>query len=140
MIYSFVSDLIEEWYNMELENYFFEWKNKKDTTTYEVDKYFIKKLGFQPYHVFWTDISEWIKDWSWNPDKYIQKKLKKIFVPRYWYTFNDYDLKNYQLLRIDSESDISSTRVRNYIKNNEKINNLVSENIERYIVENMLYK
>lgn len=140
LIKIFVEELNEKWFNIELDNHFFEWKNNSDTTTYEVDKYFINKLGFEPYHIFWTDISEWIKDWSGNPDKYIQKRLKKIFVPRFGYVFNDYDLENYELLKIDYESNISSTIVRNNIKENKKIDNLVNKNIEKYIIEHKLYK
>ncbi len=140
LINIFVSELKNDWFNIELDNYFLKWKNKTDTTTYEVDKYFINKLWLQPFHVFWTDVSWWIKDWSWNPDKYIQKKMKKIFIPRLWEKFNDFDLENYELLKTDSQSDISSTKVRNNIKNNNKISELVSQNIQEYIIQNNLYK
>lgn len=140
MIEIFVNELNKNWYNIELDDYFLEWKNNSDTTTYEVDKYFINKLGFQPYHIFWTDISEWISNWSGNPDKYIQKKLKKIFVPRKWYIFDNYDLENYELLEIDSESSISSTKVKNNIQNTQNISKLVNINIEEYINKNNLYK
>ncbi len=140
LINIFIKELKEEWYNIELDTYFLEWKNKTDTTTCEVDKYFLKKLWFQPYHIFWTDVSSEIKKWSWNPDKYIQKKLKKIFIPRLWEVFNDFDLENYELLKIDTESDISSTKVRNNIKKNKSISKLVSKNILKYIIKHNLYK
>jgi len=84
LINIFVKEAINLWYNIELENHFLNWENNSDTTTYQVDKYFTNKLWIQPYHIFWVDVSSWINTWSWNPDKYIQKKLKKIFVPRKW--------------------------------------------------------
>jgi len=136
----FINELKNDWYNIELDTFFLEWKNKTDTTTYEVDKYFTNKLWFQPYHIFWTDISWEIKKWSWNPDKYIQRKLKKIFIPRLGYKFNDFDLKNYELLKIDYPSSISSTEVRNNIKKWKKITKLVSKNILKYIIKHKLYK
>ena len=139
LINIFISELKQDWYNVVLDNYFLKWKNKSDTTTYEVDKYFISKLDSQPYHIFWTDISEWIKNWSWNPNKYIQKKLRKIFIPRKWYQFNSYDLENYQLIDIDFESDISSTQIKEKINKKNKIDNLVTDNVKKYIINNNLY-
>lgn len=140
LIHIFIGDLISEWYNIEFDDYFLLWKNKSDTTTYEVDKYFIKKLGFPPHHIFWTDICYSIKDWTWNPNKYVQKRLKKIFVPRKWFIFNDYDLENYKLLNINYESNISSTNIRENVKKWVDISWLVSENIKEYIINNNLYK
>jgi len=139
LINIFLRELKQDWYDVVLDNYFLKWKNKSDTTTYEVDKYFISKLGNQPYHIFWTDISEWIKNWSWNPNKYIQKKLKKIFIPRKWYTFNHYDLENYQLINVDFESNISSTQIKEKISKKNKIDNLVTYNVKKYIINNNLY-
>ena len=139
LIEIFINELKISWYNIEIERFFLEWKNKSDTTTYEVDKYFIEKLETQPWHVFWTDISSWIRDWSWNPDKYIQKKLKKLFIPRKWCNFDNYDLENYQLLKIDSESDISSTEIKENINKKLKIDKLVMKKIEEYIKNNNLY-
>lgn len=139
LIKIFINELNLKWYNIEVETYFLKWKNNSDTTTYEVDKYFIKKLGFQPLHIFWTDISSWIKNWSWNPNKYIQKNLKKIFIPRKWYIFNDLDLENYKLIETSSQSDISSTKTKENINKKLKINKLVTEKIENYIRNNNLY-
>ncbi|MFK7780124.1 MAG: adenylyltransferase/cytidyltransferase family protein [Candidatus Gracilibacteria bacterium] len=140
LINIFIKELNQKGYNIELNNHFFEGKNDSDTTTYEVDKYFINKLGFEPYHVFGTDISGGIKNWSGNPNKYVEKKVKKIFVPRGGSIFNDYDLENYELLNTDSQTDISSTKVRNNIANNKNINKFVSIEIKEYIIERNLYK
>ena len=139
LIEIFIDELKISWYNIEIERFFLEWKNKSNTTTYEVDKYFIEKLESQPWHVFWTDISSWIRDWTWNPDKYIQKKLKKIFIPRKWSNFDNFDLENYKLIKTDSESDISSTKIKENINKNLKIDKLVMKKIEEYIKNNNLY-
>jgi nicotinate (nicotinamide) nucleotide adenylyltransferase len=139
LIKIFINELNILWYNIEIENYFLEWKNNSDTTTYQVDKYFIKKLWKQPYHIFWTDISWEIEKWSWNPNKYIQKQLKKIFIPRKWYNFNKSNLENYKLIEVDSKSSISSTKVKENINNKEKIDKLVIKKIENYINKNNLY-
>ena len=139
LIEIFIDELKISWYNIEIERFFLEWKNKSNTTTYEVDKYFIEKLESQPWHVFWTDISSWIRDWTWNPDKYIQKKLKKIFIPRKWSNFDNFDLENYELVKTDIESDISSTKIKENLNKKLKIDKLVMKKIEEYIKSNNLY-
>ena len=116
------------------------WKNNSDTTTYEVDKYFIEKLIIQPWHIFWTDISSWIKNWSWNPDKYIQKELKKLFIHREWHDLDHFDLENYELIPTDRNVDVSSTEVKKNIKNSLKISKLLVKKIEEYIIKNNLYR
>lgn len=140
LIKIFINDLIIKWYNIELDSYFLEWKNNSDTTTYEVDQYFIKKYWFQAYHIFWTDISSWIKYWTWNPNKYIQKKLKKIFIPRSWYDFDDFDLENFKLLNADFSPNISSTLVKEFIRENQDFSPFLSEKIYNYVLKNWLYK
>jgi nicotinic acid mononucleotide adenylyltransferase len=139
LIQIFINILKQKWLNIELETYFIKWKNKADTTTYQVDKYFIQKLWFQPYHVFWTDISWEIKKWSWNPNKYIEKSLKKIFIPRKNYDFISDNLENYTILNTEKESDISSTKIKENINKKNKINKLVLREIEEYIKNNKLY-
>jgi len=139
LIEIFINEIKNNWLNVEIDKHFLEWKNNSDTTTYEVDKYFINKLKKQPYHIFWTDISWWIKDWSWNPNKYIQKKLRKIFIPRPWYIFEENDLENYTLINTNSCSEISSTKIKENINKNLKIDKLVMKKIEEYIKNNNLY-
>ena len=140
LINIFINNLKNEWLNVELENHFLKNKNNSDTTTYKVDKYFINKYKKQVYHIFWTDISWEIKKWSWNPNKYIQKKLKKIFITRKWYKFIPYWLENYILLKTKNISNISSTKVKETINKNQKIDKLVTKEIEEYIKNNNLYK
>jgi len=135
----FVDELKNKWYNIEIEDYFLKWKNNSDTTTYEVDKYFIKKLWFQPYHIFWTDILNWIENWSWNPNQYIERRLKKIFISRKWYIFNKKNLENYKLIDSVNQYDISSTETKENINKNLKIDTLVLKQIEDYINNNNLY-
>lgn len=140
MIDLFINILKNKWLNIEIDNYFFENKNNKETITRDVDLYFKNKFQFPIWHIFWTDISWQIKNWSWNPDKYIEKQLKKIFIPRKWYNFEKWELENYILINTDNIPEISSTKVRKNCKNNISNSNLVFQEIENYIKENNLYK
>jgi len=140
MVELFMSELKKIWYNVELDDYFLQWRNKKDTTTYEVDKYFINKLDIQPWHIFWTDISWCIRNWSWNPKKYIEKNLKKVFIPREWYIFENFDLENYILLDTNKTINISSTMVKEKTNREKDISKMVIKNIENYIIKNNLYQ
>ena len=138
LIYLFIQYLEKYWFNIEIDTQFL--KNKKsNTTTREVDKYFIHKLGFQPYHIFWTDVSHSIDKWSWNPGMYIQKKLKKIFVPREWYKFIKNDLENYILINTNKTSSISSTLAKENIKKVICNKNILMNNINDYIKKNNVY-
>ena len=49
-------------------------------------------------------------------------------------------INNYQYIILKRENNISSTSVREKIKNNEDTNNLISKDVEQYILENKLYK
>ena len=140
MIKLFTDELTSKWFNIEVDNYFLQNKNKSDTTTMEVDLYFKNKLWYQPWHIFWTDICGEIKNWTWNPDKYIEKQLKKIFIKRKWFEFNNQGLENYFLLNPKINTDISSSTVKKNIISNLPISNLVIEEIEKYIIKNNLFK
>lgn len=139
MIQIFINELIEKWFNIEIDNHFLENKNNWDTTTVKVDLYFKEKLWLSPWHIFWTDISNEIKNWTWNPNKYIEKELKKIFIKRPWYDFNNLNFENFILINPEKKLDISSTIVRKNKNLNIPISNLVIKEIEEYIIKNNLY-
>lgn len=140
MIEIFVNSLIKEGFLVELEDYFLKNKNNTDTTTMQVDIYFKEKLWINPWHIFGVDISGEIKNWSWNPNKYIEKKLKKIFIPRAKQEFKSEDLENYILINTKKQLDISSTQVRTQVFFNKDISKLVNKEIQEYIIKNNLYK
>ena len=49
-------------------------------------------------------------------------------------------LNNYQYIILKRDNTISSSIVRQRIKNNEKIDNLILKDVEQYILDNRLYK
>ncbi|MBF0224937.1 MAG: nicotinate (nicotinamide) nucleotide adenylyltransferase [Desulfobacterales bacterium] len=82
-------------------------------------------------------------DTKWKKPKILSNIVQFIIIPRQGFDINKYNgilskpphiiLKNVKTL------DISSTIVRNKIKNGEPINGLVPEKIEEFIVQNGLY-
>ncbi|MBO5398014.1 MAG: nicotinate-nicotinamide nucleotide adenylyltransferase [Clostridia bacterium] len=49
-------------------------------------------------------------------------------------------LKNYKYIVLNREDDISSSRVREKIKNNEDVSQFIYKDVEQYIFENKLYQ
>ena len=49
-------------------------------------------------------------------------------------------LKNYKYIVLNREDDISSSRVREKIKNNEDVSQFIYKDVEQYILENKLYQ
>lgn len=49
-------------------------------------------------------------------------------------------LKNYKYIVLNREDDISSSRVREKIKNNEDVSQFIYRDVEQYILENKLYQ
>jgi nicotinic acid mononucleotide adenylyltransferase len=48
----------------------------------QVKDYYKEILGFEPYFVFGTDVIPNMPTWKDNENQYIEKQLKKIFIPR----------------------------------------------------------
>jgi len=139
MIEMFVKDLQKAWLNVEVDDYFFSGKNGRDTTIMQVKDYYRDKLWFEPSFVFGTDVIDFMPDWKDNVNEYIEKKLSKIFIKR---PGSEYDLtwfENYEILETKL-IDISSTKVKEYLKENkEQVSELIIPNIRDYIIENNLY-
>ncbi len=140
MIELFYQKLLKMWLKVELCDYFLEWKNKNNTTTMSVNQYFNDNLWFIPWHIFWTDVAKDMPNWSGNTDWYIEQKLKKIFIPRPWYEFNNMWLDNYMFLDIAYMLEISSTMAREMIKNKQKTKDVLFPEIREYIDKNNLYQ
>ena len=144
LIELFFENLKNEWLNIELDTHFLEWKNNWYTNTVNVDEYFKDKLGYSPYHIFWIDVIPDIKYWSWNKDSYIERILKKIIIERPWYVINTRDIENFNLVEQVSENNISSSMVREEIKENKldlqkTLNRFLIPEIVEYILEKKLY-
>ncbi|MDP2091334.1 MAG: nicotinate-nicotinamide nucleotide adenylyltransferase [Candidatus Gracilibacteria bacterium] len=141
MIEVFLEKLKESGLNTELDMYFFEGKNNGKTTTLKEEKYFRDKLGLSPTFIYGTDVIENMHKWIGNSDKYIEQKLKKIFVNRPGYDFNPikYSIDNYILLDIPEIIDISSSIVREMIKNKQSVKDILDSEILKIIDDNNLY-
>jgi len=139
MIDLFHNDLNNSWLKVDVEEYFMNWKNWRDTTIMQVKDYYKEILWFEPWFIFWTDVINAMPKWKDNKDKYIEKKLKKIFIPRPWSKYNLDWFENYIVL--DSNLvDISSSQVKEeLIKNKNNVNELINKDIKEYINENNLY-
>lgn len=98
MIEMFVGYLQKSWLDVEVDKYFFNWNNGRDTTIMQVKDYYREILWFEPSFVFGTDVINAMPNWKDNTNQYIEKKLSKIFIKRPW---SEYDLTwfdNYQII------------------------------------------
>lgn len=137
MLQIFFTELKQRWLNVDFEDYFL--KNPWNTTTMEVEKYFSNKLWFNPHHIFGIDTIWSMPNWVWNTDRYIQDRLKKIFIKRRWFEVpTNLDMKNYEILDLGI-LEISSTTVREMIKNKMRVDHILTPNVEAYIKQNWLY-
>lgn len=133
IIYIFFEELLKKWLNVELETHFLEAKSWNFTNTIAVDKFFQEKLGFAPYHIFGSDVIEWMKNWSGNDNWYIEKQLKKLFVSRPGYELQLDNIENYILADIPDIMEISSTVVREMLSVRQDVSEIVTGWVSQYI-------
>jgi len=137
MLQIFFAELKQRWLNVDFEDYFL--KKSWNTTTMEVENYFTNKLWFFPYHIFGIDTISTMPNRVWNDEKYIENKLKKIFINRKWFLLpENIDMQNYQIFDLNI-LEISSTTVREMIKNKMRIDHILTPKVRNYIEENWLY-
>ncbi|MDD3793515.1 MAG: nicotinate-nicotinamide nucleotide adenylyltransferase [Candidatus Gracilibacteria bacterium] len=133
----FFEELKQRGLNVDFEKYFL--KNPGNTTTIQVEQYFSNKLGFQPYHIFGVDTISTMPNRIGNTDKYIENKLKKIFIKRKGFLVpENIDMQNYMMLDLEI-LEISSTTVREMIKNKMRVEHILTPKVKDYIEENGLY-
>jgi len=108
-------------------------KCSETTTTRDVDRYFQNELWFSPYHIFGSDVAQEMKNWLNNDDEYIEKTLKKLFIGRPGYDFIDDGLENYILADIPDLTEVSSTTVREMLKNKIAVDALLTPWVHSYI-------
>lgn len=127
--------------DIELDEHFLEWKNGGNTTTSQEEKYFREKLWFSPHFIYGSDIAPTMPTWSWNKDKFIEEKLKKIFITRPGYKFEPkkHWMKNFILLDIPHMLDISSSMAKEMILNKQAVNDILAPEVIEYIEKNKIY-
>ena len=81
-----------------------------------------------------------MKSWDNNSDEYIEKKLKKIFLMRPGYPERFEGFENFIALHLDIPHDISSTLIRESIKNKLAVAEFLTPAVAAYIKEHQLYK
>lgn len=138
MLEVFASEMSSKWFNIEFQDHFLE--RTSFTTTMEVEEYYRQKLWFQPYHIFGIDTISSIPNWTWNKDKYLETKLKKIFLLRKWFTLpENIDMENYLILDLDI-IEVSSTLVREILKNKWEVSHILTPWVYNYVRDNELYQ
>jgi nicotinic acid mononucleotide adenylyltransferase len=138
LINTFLQILQESWCNAEIDPHFFDGRNAWITTTRAEEEYFRKILWHSPYFIFWSDVASNMHWWSNNKDRYIEEKLRKIFINRpgyeYDFTWNGFD--NYMLLDIPHVIETSSSVARELIRNKQSVKWILHPEIEKSISKN----
>jgi len=127
--------------NVELDSHFFDWKNDWDTTTVQEEVYFREKLWISPHFIYGSDVVSQMSTWSWNENRFIEEKLKKIFITRPGYKFEPQKhwIENFILLDIPHMLDISSSMTKEMIQNKQCVSDILSPKIVEYIEKNRIY-
>ncbi len=125
-----------------LDTYFFEGKNTWITTTIWEEKYFREQLWVSPAFIFWSDVAPNMSWWSNNPDRFIEERLKKIFIkrPGFEFDFEANGFREYTLLDIPHMLDISSSLAREMIQNKRSVEWVLLPEIAHEIETRKLYK
>ncbi len=146
-------------YNPNFEVSEFEIKRKEKSYTIYTAKYFVQKLGYHPAFIVGTDAFFTLH--KWKDSKELLKLLNFIVVGRK--EFNTQQIKTYLQKNFPDTNfytdknkieksktavyfygqrriDISSTEIRQRIKNNQKITYLVLPEVEYYIIKKKLYR
>jgi len=139
MMKIFIKDLKNNWYNIELDSYFLEWKNNTITSLLAVRKYFIEKLWIEPYHIFGSDVINWLNKWVGNENGFIEKQVKKIFISRPWYKLDTNNLSNFKITKVENMSNLSSSIVREMVKQKQNLNTVLNNEIACYIQKEQIY-
>lgn len=137
MMQVFVEDCFDADLNVEFESHFL--NSDIPTTTLRVEKFFSEKYCHQVAHIFWIDVVKSLPNWSGNSDKYLEQKLKKLFVMRKGFEFPDMThLQNFEILDLDI-LEISSTTVRQMIKNKLNIQHILTPKVFEFVMDEKLY-
>lgn len=138
----FVEVLQKEWINISIDLHFMQGKNWWLTTTTWEEKYFREKLGFSPYFIFGNDVAPRMSTWWWNKDRFIEEKLRKIFVnrPGYEFDFQVNWFREYILLDIPDMLEISSSMAREMIRKKRNVEDILFPEITEEVQRESLYQ
>ena len=138
----FFTILRKQGLDVSLDTHFLEWKNTWITTTAWEEKYFREQLWVSPAFIFWSDVAPNMSWWSNNPDRFIEERLKKIFIkrPGFEFDFQVHRFREYILLDIPHMLDISSSLAREILKNKRSIEWILLPEVAREIAAQKLYQ
>ena len=136
----FHREIQDEWYPLTFSDYFLKNKNKGNTTTVWMDKYFSSiQKDIELYHIFWVDVICQIPYWEKNEDHIVENKLKKIFIDRKWYSIPKPFTMSYSTF-IDFDIEwISSTLAREMIQTKQDVFWILTPWVSEFIEKNWLY-
>ncbi|MCH8518368.1 hypothetical protein LAT59_01195 [Candidatus Gracilibacteria bacterium] len=128
--------------NVSLDTYFFEGKNTGITTTAGEEKYFREQLGVSAAFIFGSDVAPNMSWWSNNPDRFIEERLKKIFIqrPGFAFDFEANGFREYTLLDIPDMLDISSSLAREMLRNKQSVEGILFPELAEEIQKQKLYQ
>ena len=124
---------------------------KKNSTSYSIDTLSVLTTQYPNDHFYWIIGSDNLGSFSkWKDWQKIITDFGLIIIPRNTYTdieeeikkfFGNIDFKNVVILKIKDfpRIDISSSEIKERIKEGKPITNLVPERIENYIIQHRLY-
>lgn len=115
-----------------------ELRSKGKNYTYDTVKKLKKRYNHDFFFIVGSDILCNFNMWYKRVE--LMKEIQFIILKR-----EDYPIKKIKGMRIykiinDEFKDISSTEIRDLIRNKKSIKNLVPKTVERYIIKNNLYK
>lgn len=141
LIHIFLELLKKDGLSVSLDTHFFEGKNGWNTTTAAEEAYFREKLWFSPAFIFGSDVAKNMPWWSNNEGKFIEERLKKIFIKRPWehFDFIANGFREYTLLDIPDMLDISSSLAREMIAGKRSVNGILFPEISAEIERANLY-
>lgn len=132
---------------LDMEIDFFDLNNDVFTPTWIIDKkYKVMFPGSEIWHVVGGDLIEGGANGNseiqkkWRRGKEIWDNLNWAVIDQSNYPINPVDLPPKNILIKMDRFEGRSTEIRNRIKANQSISNLVSPKVEKYIIENNLYK
>lgn len=142
LIEIFIEVLQTQGVDISLDLHFFEWRNEWITTTAWEEKYFREILWFSPYFIFWSDVASRMGWWSENKERFIEEKLRKIFItrPGYEFDFKANWFREYTLLDIPNMLDVSSSMAREMIARKRNIEDILFPEIVEEIEKQDLYQ
>lgn len=128
--------------SVDIDFHFFHWHNGGITTTKAEEAYFREKLWVSPSFIFGSDTAENMSWWSNNEDRFIEEKLKKIFIhrPGHEFDFTANGFREYMLLDIPDMLDISSSLAREMIQNKASVAWILTPEIVWEIHKKNLYQ